>query len=314
MKQHKPKPAKAKEVGPARNLIKKSPFRTTGGAFIAGLTPYAAQWESYLERYAIPTFALCHDVQTILSQPFTEDYKDSFGKDRSYTPDFLIKTTQGRELVIEIKSLRFMFSEQALDIHTAIANHFLPKSQIFRFCVDKQIEDQPRFNSVKLLFRYVTSNISKSLADTIFPFMGNEPICIFELMKLSKAGLGDIYALIAQKHLSIDWSQPLNKDAYVSLPNKPFKGLEIDDILSCGQFSNLLAELAMGIRPENKRLMAGAQVGRRLDRSAGAFSVVAGFPRTAPIRDLKPNERAARSAWDRADQAPGRRPSKKTSN
>lgn len=314
MKQHKPKPAKAKEAAPARNLIKKSPFRTTGGAFIAGLTPYAAQWESYLERYAIPTFALCHDVQTILSQPFTEDYKDGFGKDRSYTPDFLIKTTQGRELVIEIKSLRFMFSEQALDIHTAIANHFLPKSQIFRFCVDKQIEDQPRFNSVKLLFRYVTSNIPKSLADTIFPFMGNDPIAISELMKLSKFGLGDIYALIAQKHLSIDWSQPLNKDAFVSLPSKPFKGLELDDILSCGQFSNLLAELAMGIRPENKRLMASAQVGRRLDRSAGAFSVVAGFPRTAPIRDLKPNERPARSAWDRADQAPGRRPSKKTSN
>lgn len=312
MTQHKPKPTRAKEAGPARNLIKKSPFRTTGGAFIPGITPYAAQWESYLERYAIPTFALCHDVQTILSQPFTEDYKDSSGKDRTYTPDFLIKTTQGTELVIEIKSLRFMFSEQTLDIHTAIANHFLPKSQIFRFCVDSQIEDLPRFNSIKLLFRYVTSNIRGDLASTVCQLMGDAPIAISDLMNLTQVGLGEIYTLIAQKHLSIDWSKPLNKDAFVSLPNKPFKGLEIDDILSCGAHSNLLAELAMGIRPADKRLMASAQVGRRLDRSAGAFSVVSGFPRTAPIRDLEPNERTARSAWDRADQAPGRRPIKKT--
>lgn len=298
----KPKPGKP---GPARDLIKVSPWRGTGAFRIPCMTPYPAQWESYLERYAILTLSLCVDVQSISTQPYTESYKDSDGKDRQYTPDLLVTLSNGKDLTIEVKSLRYLVMEE-LEKYIDIGKHFATQGKAYRFFVDTQIEDAPRFKTAKLLFRYVTSEISISAFEKIENFLQQGEMSISKLMDLADVQLVDVYTLISKRRLCIDWDMPLNDQANVSLPNQPFKGLSIEKILTSTKHGDLLAELALGNRPTDKRLLSTAKAGRQYYREPDPFRVICGFSGTTPLDGFTQPARLNRKSWDRADEAIGR--------
>lgn len=306
---------KAKNLSEAKDLIKSSPWRTTGGAFIRGLTPLPAQWESYLERFCVTTLALCSDVISIASQPFTEEYLDSQGIKRRYTPDYLVVLTDRSELLLEVKSLRHLVIDESLSKYIDIANHLKPKKR-FRFLVDTQLEECPRFKTVKLLFRYVTSNIRGDAYLKVEAILSsaNTGISIHELMAKAEVELVDIYTLIAKRKLCIDWNASLDDQAEVSLPNKPFKGLSIETILASGQHGDFLEKLALGYRPEDKRLISLAKIGRQYDHPPNPFRVICGFSQPTPLDGVQKSERPTRKSWERRDEAIGSNPPTKKEN
>lgn len=300
---------KVKNLSEAKDLIKSSPWRTTGGAFIRGLTPLPAQWESYLERFSVSTLALCSDVISIVSQPFTEEYLDSQGIKRSYTPDYLVVLTDRSELLLEVKSLRHLVIDESLSKYIDIANHIKPKKK-FRFLVDTQLEECPRFKTVKLLFRYVTSNIREDTYLKVEAILSstNTGISIRELIEKAEVELVDVYTLIAKRKLCIDWNASLDDQAEVSLPNKPFEGLSIEKILASGQHGDFLEKLALGYRSEDKRLISLAKVGRQYDHPPNPFRVICGFSQPTPLDGVQQAERPTRKSWDRRDEAIGNNP------
>lgn len=301
---------KAGKPGPARDLIKVSPWRGTGAFRIPGITAYAAQWESYLERYAILTLSLCEDVQSICTQPYTEPYKDSDGKDRQYTPDLLVILSNGKDLTIEVKSLRYLVMEE-LEKYIDIGKHFATQGKAYRFFVDTQIEDAPRFKTAKLLFRYITSEISIAAFEKIENILQQGEMSISKLMDLADVQLVDVYTLISKRRLCIDWDMPLNDQANVSLPNQPYRGLSIEKILTSTKHGDLLAELALGNRPTDKRLLSTAKDGRQYYREPDPFRVICGFSGTTPLDGFTQPARLNRKSWDRADEAIGRNASSK---
>ncbi|APB99648.1 hypothetical protein A4F89_10035 [Polynucleobacter asymbioticus] len=296
---------KAGKPGPARDLIKVSPWRGTGAFSIPGITPYPAQWESYLERYAILTLALCDDVQSIETQPYIEVYEDSDRKAHEYTPDFLVTLSNNKELTIEVKSLKYLVIGE-LDKYIDIGKHFATQGKAYRFFVDTQIEEVPRFKTAKLLFRYITSDISISALEKIESVLTKGEMSISKLMDLADVQLVDVYTLISKRKLCIDWDMPLNDQANISLPNQPYKGLSIEKILTSTKHGDLLAELALGNRPKDKRLLSSAKAGRRYYREPDPFRVICGFSGTTPLDGFTQPARLNRKSWDRADEAIGR--------
>lgn len=287
---------------PVRTLVEVSPYRTTGGASIDGLTPYAAEHESYNERHAIATFALCHDVSAFASQSSEEQYIDQSGKLRRYIPDFDVTAWVPR-LIVEVKALDSLVRDDAIDKYQAIANNYRNQKQPFAFLVDAQIEEAPRFGSVKLLFRYVTSPLPEGVQRKAKGALTSGPMTISALCNAAKLQLVDIYTLIAKKHLCIDWSAPLSSDALVSLPGQPFEGLRLEHILRSTRYGRLLADLALGRRPTDQQLLASASAWRRCRRPDGPFSCVGGFSRAAPLRDLGEEESRPRKPWRRGNRA-----------
>lgn len=287
---------------PVRTLVEVSPYRTTGGASINDLTPYAAEHESYNERHAIATFALCHDVSAFASQSCEEQYVDQSGKLRHYIPDFEVTAWVPR-LIVEVKALDSLVRDDAIDKYQVIARHYLKQNQPFAFLVDAQLEEAPRFASVKLLFRYVTSTLPEGVQRNAERALARGPLKISDLCNIANLQLVDVYTLIAKKHLCIDWSVPLSVDALASLPGQPFNGLHLEHILRSTGYGRLLADLAMGRRPTDQQLLASAPTWRRHRRPDGPYSCVGGFSRATPLRDLGEAESQPRKPWRRGDRA-----------
>lgn len=292
----------------ARVLVECSPHRTTGGGYYKGLTELDAEYESPNEANALNTLVLCHDVYKIASQPITEPYEYE-GKTLQYTPDFIVDTFVPG-LRIEVKSVANLLNHTAnLDKYLAIARAYHQRGVSFAFLIDAQLEAQPRFDNVKLLQRYVSSNVPPGVLERALLALNDRPLTVTELQARATLELVDVWTLIARQHICFDWDQLLDRHTtMVSLPNQPFGGLQLGDILRSTRFGDFLAEMALGRRATDKRLMADATTWRRIDNPLEPWSFV-GSPRfTAPLRNLRPEERIPRSPQRRRDFAPGIRP------
>ena len=292
----------------ARTLVECSPHRTTGGGSYKGLTELDAEYESRNEANAIDTLVMCHDVVKIASQPITEPYEYE-GKSCKYTPDFIVDTFVP-DLRLEVKSVASLLNKKGShEKYLAIATAYQKRGIGFAFLVDAQLEEQPRFSNVKLLQRYVNGAVPPAVLERALAALCNGPLTVTELQARATLELVDVWTLIAQQRLCFDWSTRLDRHATeVSLPNQPFGWLSLADILRSTRFGDFLAEMALGRRATDKRLMADATTWRRLDCPLEPWSFV-GSPRfTPPLRHLGPDERIPRSPQRRRDFAPGIRP------
>lgn len=289
----------------ARTLVECSPHRTTGGGYYKGLTELDAEYESPNENNAIDTLVLCHDVHKIASQPIEEPYEYE-GKICHYTPDFIVDTFVPG-LRLEVKSVANLLNHTAsLNKYLAIARAYHQRGVSFAFLIDAQLEAQPRFDNVKLLQRYVSSTVPPEVLERALRALHHHPLTVTELQARATLGLVDVWTLIARQHICFDWSQHLDRHTtMVSLPNQPFGGLQLGGILRSTRFGDFLAEMALGRRATDKRLMADATSWRRIDNPLEPWSFV-GSPRfTAPLRNLRPEECIPRSPQRRRDFAPG---------
>lgn len=291
----------------ARTLVECSPHRTTGGGALLGLTEGDAEYESRNEANAIDTMSLCHDVVSIASQPVTDTYLFD-GKTRRYTPDFIVRTFVP-DLRIEVKSVSTLMPDLASqEKYLAIAKMYREKGIGFAFLVDAQLEHQPRFDNVRLLQRYVGSPIPADVCERAAQTLGSAgPLSIAELQARASLERVDVLTLIAQRHLCFDWKTRLHSSStIVSLPNQPYGGLYLADILRSTRFGDSLEEMALGRPATDKRLMAYAKTWRRPDYHIEPWAYVGRPQFQPPLRHLEATEQLPRSPERRRDFAPGR--------
>jgi hypothetical protein len=300
----KKKSKSSKKRQPARVLIECSPHRTTGGTFIPGLSVTDIEHESYIERHTVATLLLCHDVRSIASQGEKEPYVFD-GKSCHHIPDFVVDTFCDA-LRIEVKAVAWLLHDKSLDKYVAVAKGYAERGVPFAFLVDAQLEVAPRFDSVKLLARYASSKVPDAVLATASAALLGGPMTIRDLIAQTSLQLVDILTMVARRHLCFDWSKPLHtENTAVSLPNQPFQGLRLEDILVSTRFGRVLAELALGRRPTDQRVMADAATWRQPDRQVGPFCFVGGFKAGAPLRDLGKGESIPRTPRGKRDYAPG---------
>ena len=78
-------------------------------------------------------------------------------------------------------------------------------------------------------------------------------------MTLLNIQLVEVYTAIAQKHLCINWNEPVSEDSLVSQPNSPLERLSIEQVLSASRYGPALEQLAVGITPTDKRVLAAGK-------------------------------------------------------
>lgn len=287
-----------------RDLVECSPHRITGGGFFQGLSVGHIEHESHIERYALSTLLLCHDVYRIESQVGKEPYSLD-GQQKHHIPDFVADTfVEG--LRLEVKALAQLARPETLRKYSAVAKGYLTRGVPFALLVDAQLEEAPRFRSVKLLARYVTSQIPDQVAEKARIALASGAKSIGEIKACAGLQLVDIWTLIAQRHLCFDWDKPLHaEESPVSLPGQPYEGLKLENILRSTRFGGFLAELALGRQPTDKQLLADASTWRQHDRPIGPWNFVGGFQRAPLLRDIGDAERILREADGRRDFGSG---------
>jgi hypothetical protein len=305
----KRKPPKKKSRGPnspVRVLVECSPHRITGGGSFPGLTELDVEHESYLEHDALAAITLCHDVRFIRSQASKEPYGTD-DQPQHHIPDFTVDCFVPG-LRIEVKALASLVRDDSLTKYAAIGKGYLDRHVPFAFLVDAQLQEAPRFDSVRLLTRYVTSTVPPDVLERAKNALLSGPLSIPELREVASLSLVDVWTLIARRHVTFDWSCVLDRhETKVSLPNQPFAGLKLEDILRSTRFGPLLEELALGRRSTDKQLLADAAAWRQSRRPLTPWQFVGGFAKAAPLRDLREEECVPRDPRRRRDYAPGSR-------
>lgn len=292
------------KLGPKRVLVECSPHRTTGGRFIEELTPFPIEHESHNERHALWLLPLCHDVLKIFTQASKEPYLNADGVLSEHTPDITVETPAG-SITLEVKSLSWLVKEKELNKYLLIARGYLKQKKHFAFLVDAQLEQKPMVQSVNLLRRYVHCRVDQLSYDEVTQHLRSGPLPIQELITKASVQLVDVLVLIALKVICFDWSRPLDGNAFVSLPDQPYEGLKLENILRSTRYGHLLAELALGRRPTDQSIMADAAHWRQCRQPSGPFQFVGGFATETPLRDLGKTDLRTGAAWSRRDFAPG---------
>jgi hypothetical protein len=288
-----------------RDLVECVPYRTTGGGQIPGLTTEDVQHESPNEKKAIAILALCHDVQHIESQPEQLIYQLD-GASRRYTPDFRVKTSFcSGDLYIEAKSIRFLVHPDEVRKYGAIAADLKHREIPLVFLVDEQMETRPLADWVSLLYRYTAGDLREAAVERILDVLKSGPASVKQLLADGHA-LVDIWTMLARRYACVDYEQPFDPfNAMVSLPNQPFKGLLLENILNSGRFRGFLGELALGRRTTDKFLMASAETWRQLRHPYGHLSNVGGTFNESPLHPVGSEELAAPVTRHGGNQAVG---------
>lgn len=288
-----------------RDLVECAPYRTTGGGQIPGLTTEDVQHESPNEKKAIAILALCHDVQHIESQPEQLAYQLD-GNTRRYTPDFKVTTTfYSGDLYIEAKSIRFLVQPDEVSKYGAIAADLKRRGTPLVFLVDEQMEARPLADWVGLLYRYTAGDLREGAVERIVDVLKSGPISVKQLIADGHA-LVDIWTMLARRHACVDYEQPFDPlNALLSLPNQPFKGLSLENILNSGRFRGFLGELAVGRRTTDQFLMASAETWRQLRRPYGHLSNVGGVINEPPLHPVGSEELATPVTRHSGNQAAG---------
>ena len=180
----------------------------------------AAEHESALERdfVTLATFADPHAA--ITSQPVTIRFDDG-GKPRRYTPDFLVRWSDGRSELVEVKyrtDLRALWKQLRPGFAAARAwadGH----GASFRIATERSIR-VPRLENAKRLIPLRRSGLDPATAERALraarslsaPNFGR----IVEGMGCDRAvALGVVWRLIAQGRLSVDLNAPIRLDTPV---------------------------------------------------------------------------------------------------
>jgi len=245
-----------KGQGPAREIVAAGTHRTVGAIHFPGITLYPAEWESPGERQLIQLLLVCADVTSIAAQAETIHFPDN-DRIRRYTPDLEV-VSNGIADLIEEKSLAYLIKPDNLERFLTIAAFLRAQGRQVVFVTHDQMKPIWLRNAA-LLWRHLRREISAELHGSISATLDDaQPISALLARQDCKLDLADIYGLIGQRKLSIDWDKPLNREALVSLPDQPFRRMTYETVRTSGRYADLLSELAMGRRPPDQRLRAAA--------------------------------------------------------
>lgn len=244
-------------------VIDQCPHRITGALEFPGVTIYPAQFETAGEERFLGLLPLCSDVSEVAAQSEKIAYKLD-DAERHYTPDVRLRLTitAASYIYVEEKGLAYIVRPDNLKKYLAIAQTLLSQGHQLHFITNDQLK-VVWCDNAHLLFRYLGRQVPLEFEMRVaeaLPQAREIGVLLTELG--ANEMLADLYALIAQNKLCIDWDQPLNRRALVSLPDQPFARMSYERIRTSGRFADLLAEMALGRRPSDQRLRAAARARR----------------------------------------------------
>ena len=229
-----------------------------------GVTVYPAQFETAGEERFLGILPLCSDVTEVAAQPEKESYELD-GIKRQYTSDARLRLTtsaHSSHVHVDEKSLAYLVMPDNLEKYLAIAQALRSRGDQLNFITHDQLKPVWCDNTHRLI-RYLHQPVSADFEQRVIGALPQAREIGVLLAELNMSDmLAELYALIAQKKLCIDWDQPLNRRALVSLPDQPFARMTYERIRTSGRFADLLAEMALGRRPSDQRLRAAARARR----------------------------------------------------
>lgn len=193
---------------------------------ITGFQPLptgTAEHESALERDFVARTSLLHPAASIISQPLTLRFRDG-ARMRRYTPDFLVRCSNGRSRLIEVKyraDLRLRWDQYRPAFAAARAwTH--EQGATFRIATERHIRDAALDNAKRLLplrgapydseaAAMVLAAIRDQAAPTFEGALRGLPIS-------RQAALSALWRLIARGAVHVDLRAPIKPDTPLALP------------------------------------------------------------------------------------------------
>jgi hypothetical protein len=146
--------------------------RTVVGQF-SSAKKQSVQFESALEEGLIYILNFDSDVVTLHDQPVQIEYQDVQGKNKIYTPDYLVEYTTRSPVLFEVKPSGLI--KKNFDNHhekiQAATNFAKSNSWDFRVITEKEIHTEYCQN-VRFLFRYQTYEIDLPVSNEILNVLG----------------------------------------------------------------------------------------------------------------------------------------------
>lgn len=193
---------------------------------ITGFQPLltgTAEHESALERDFVARTSLLHPTASIISQPLTLRFRHG-ARMRRYTPDFLVRLSNGRSRLIEVKyrsDLRLRWEEYRPGFSAARA-WAREQGAMFRVATERRIRDAALDNAKRLLplrgapyDREAAALVLAAIRDLKAPtFEG----ALRGLPISRQAALSALWRLIARGAVHVDLRASIKPDTPLALP------------------------------------------------------------------------------------------------
>ena len=193
---------------------------------ITGFQPLptgTAEHESALERDFVARTSLLDPAASIISQPITLRFRDASGP-RRYTPDFLVRQSDGRSRLIEVKyradlRLRWDHYRPAFAAARVWAHE---QGATFRIATERHIRDAALHNAKRLLPLRRAPYDSEAAA-LVLAAIRDQTAPTFEgalrgLPVSRQVALSALWRLIARGAVHVDLRAPIKPDTPLALP------------------------------------------------------------------------------------------------
>ncbi len=145
------------------------------------------------------------------------------GKKRRYTPDFLVESSNKKQIV-EVKPVKVVVKAEFQALFHTISQICRQEGYEFLVVTDEMIRVQPRLANIKILYRYAKVPIFPDYQLEYYEFLKEEPrisirgLANFLSSRKIEDSLSVVYALSYWGFLEIDLTKPVNSTTLVSLP------------------------------------------------------------------------------------------------
>jgi hypothetical protein len=185
------------------------------------LSTGTAEHESALERDFVTLTAFLDAGAEITAQPVTIRF-DHEGRERRYTPDFLVRTRDGHASLVEIKYRRDLRTQwmRLRPAFAAARRWAVTKGASFRIVTESAIRG-PRLDTAKRLLPLRTAPIDAKLAAATLDIAGRLDRPTFGMLvdavpASREVALAIVWRLVARGQLRVDLSAPIARDTRIA--------------------------------------------------------------------------------------------------
>ena len=232
--------------------MKKRKIGYTYGS-VSGRYPFRGEktvaYESHLEADMLTVLEFNDAVSDVVEQPFTIIYEDENGKERRYTPDFLVwfrpigtgtkflwpdgrEVPDPRPMLVEVKPREIIRKKwrELRPKFRAATRYAARNDMIFRIFDESRIRTV-FLENVRIVRRYLRFEYSEFEEERLLNWVAALGHCTIDILLTTlrystfrerSEGLGHIYSLIARKMLVCDMYEPLGLDTVVWLSDEEY--------------------------------------------------------------------------------------------
>lgn len=189
-------------------------------------------FESSLERDYVTLTLFDPSVISVTEQPVRIQYRDEAGKDRRYTPDYLVHRSDRASALIEVKPSRFLTEElkpkfQAGSIYAG------RRGWTFEVWTEKEIRT-PRLENARFLLPYRSQPVPQAFTDAVSKALtdGVKRTVADVINELSSGvldrgeALSALWHLVSEGTVRADLDRALEPQSHLWISEEVLNGLE----------------------------------------------------------------------------------------